>query len=256
MLRLKVNNCIFLKFKVKKMKKKFFTYLFALSFFLSWKTEAQNNDYATINIYSSHQQFSVNIFINGNLICKLSQNSKLTYKIFKEGVYKVSCCYSHFSTKLCQKQQKQTLHSINISMGEKYYLKKKIPFFPRNVLKLMGESIGQQKFNKIPENKLTLIEREKSVYNQQQPHSRIENTTLELNRDQLIIKYDINGTEPIDIVWVEITTLSGNKINAYTLKGAIGSNISAGKAKQIIWDMKKDNIDLQGKEINVTVNGK
>jgi len=88
------------------------------------------------------------------------------------------------------------------------------------------------------------------------PHSRIENTTLELSRDQLIIKYDISGTEPIDIVWVEITTLSGTKINARALSGDVGSKIKAGNGKRIIWDMKKDNIDLQGQEINVTVNGK
>lgn len=101
----------------------------------------------------------------------------------------------------------------------------------------------------------TAFKQQKSIY-QQQLNSRIENTTLELNGDKLIIKYDINGSEPIDIVWLEITTLSGNKIDAHSFTGDVGSNINAGKGKQIIWDMKKDNIDLQGQEINVTVKGK
>ena len=56
--------------------------------------------------------------------------------------------------------------------------------------------------------------------------------------------------------WVEITTLAGSKIDAHSLSGDVGPKISAGKGKQIIWDMNKDNIDLQGREINVLVNGK
>ncbi|HIA10572.1 MAG TPA: hypothetical protein EYN69_00665 [Flavobacteriales bacterium] len=87
-------------------------------------------------------------------------------------------------------------------------------------------------------------------------YSHIENTALRLQGDQLIIEYDIIGSVPFDMVWVEITTKDGSKIHAKALSGDIGPNIDAGKGKQIIWDMNKDNIDLQGQDVNVEVKGK
>jgi len=87
-------------------------------------------------------------------------------------------------------------------------------------------------------------------------NSRIENTKLELANDRLIITYDISGNGMLDIVWVEVTKTDGTKVQASAFVGDIGSNISVGSGKKISWDMKKDGVDLQGEEINITVKGK
>lgn len=81
----------------------------------------------------------------------------------------------------------------------------------------------------------------------------IENTKLQLENENLIITYDIGGTNTLEKVWLEIKTTSGKTIIAKTLNGDIGENISSGKNKRIIWNMKADNIDLQGEELNVQV---
>lgn len=53
-------------------------------------------------------------------------------------------------------------------------------------------------------------------------------------------------------VWLEITTVSGKKINARALAGDIGDNLPGGKDKKIIWDYNADGIVLN-EEINVKV---
>ena len=153
-------------------------------------------------------------------------------------------------------------------------MKKKIILFYTTILlygltgsMLLSACVTASKYDELLKRKLDMEselkecareheELRQQIFNKQQTYSVIENTSLKLMDDQLIINYDINGTVSFDNVWVEITTLSGTKINAQALSGDVGPNIKAGKSKQIIWDMKKDNIDLQGQEINVTVNGK
>ncbi|MBA7551479.1 hypothetical protein ES705_44019 [subsurface metagenome] len=87
-----------------------------------------------------------------------------------------------------------------------------------------------------------------------QPRSKIENTNLKVENDKLIINYDIVNSKSKEKfnVWVEITTLSGEKISANSLSGDIGDNINGGTRKKIIWDIKNDNIYLD-EEINVLV---
>jgi len=117
----------------------------------------QNKNYATINIYRppSVNLAKFSIFINGNLIAKLSYKSKLTYKIFKSGKYEVMTGHG--------RPWPNTLKSINVSLGEKYYLKLSASsLFTQKILKLVEEKIGQSEFNKISKNKLTIIEGEKN----------------------------------------------------------------------------------------------
>jgi len=83
--------------------------------------------------------------------------------------------------------------------------------------------------------------------------SKIENTQLQLDGDNLIITYDVTGSSALDNVWLDIKTTSNKAITATTLSGDIGKSISVGKKKKIIWNMKADGIDLQGEELNVKV---
>jgi hypothetical protein len=83
--------------------------------------------------------------------------------------------------------------------------------------------------------------------------TKIENTQLQLNGDNLIITYDVIGSTDLDNVWLDIKTTSNKTITAKTLSGDIGKTILVGKNKKIIWDMKADGIDLQGEELNVKV---
>lgn len=156
------------------MENKIFIFLIAIFFALSLKTEAQNNDYATINIYRppSANLDRFPIFINGNLIAKLSYKSKLTYKIFKAGKYEVMTGHGRHAWPI-------TLKSINISLGEKYYLKLSASSLSKTrILKLMEEKIGQFEFNKISINKLTIIEGEKPVYaNNTSKENEVNNIT-------------------------------------------------------------------------------
>ncbi|MBI9066820.1 MAG: hypothetical protein JEZ09_05965 [Salinivirgaceae bacterium] len=83
--------------------------------------------------------------------------------------------------------------------------------------------------------------------------SKIENTQLQLEGDNLIITYDVAGSSTLDNVWLDIKTTSNKIITAITLSGDIGKSITVGTKKRIIWNMRADGIDLQGEELNVKV---
>ncbi|MEN8121616.1 MAG: hypothetical protein ABFS35_14785 [Bacteroidota bacterium] len=83
---------------------------------------------------------------------------------------------------------------------------------------------------------------------------KIEITSLEVVNNKLVISFDFvedNKGNRYD-VWVEITSLSGKRINARTLKGDLGDKLDGGKGKQIIWDYIADDVVLN-EEINVEV---
>lgn len=83
---------------------------------------------------------------------------------------------------------------------------------------------------------------------------KIEITSLEVVNNKLVITFDFvedNEDNRYD-VWVEITSLSGRRINARTLKGDLGDKLDGGKGKQIIWDYIADDVVLN-EEINVEV---
>jgi len=84
---------------------------------------------------------------------------------------------------------------------------------------------------------------------------KIETTSLEVVSKKLQIQYDFIKSKKTHRfeVWVEISTLSGEKIDARTFNGDIGEGITGGKDKQIIWDYNADGIILN-EEINVDLN--
>ena len=74
---------------------------------------------------------------------------------------------------------------------------------------------------------------------------KVSKPNLELRDDKLIILYSIQhfNSEDKFKVWIEITDGEGNTIDAVSLTGDIGENISGGINKEITWDFKKDNFD-------------
>ena len=89
--------------------------------------------------------------------------------------------------------------------------------------------------------------------NGQLTESKIENTQLQLDGENLIITYDVIGSTNLDNVWLEIITTKNIGITPKTLSGDINKSITAGKHKKIIWNMRADDVDLQGEELNVKV---
>jgi hypothetical protein len=67
---------------------------------------------------------------------------------------------------------------------------------------------------------------------------------LEVSDNKLLIQYDILNTKSSDlfIVWIEVADASGNKINALSLTGDIGSYIKGGRNKKITWNYINDSI--------------
>ena len=87
-----------------------------------------------------------------------------------------------------------------------------------------------------------------------QTRVNITKPRLELSDENLIIEYDILSADPSDLfkVWIEVTNASGIKINALSLSGDVGEDISGGSNKRILWNLEKDGISLD-KEIFVEV---
>ncbi|MBL7114118.1 MAG: hypothetical protein ISS19_19440 [Bacteroidales bacterium] len=77
---------------------------------------------------------------------------------------------------------------------------------------------------------------------------------LELSDENLIIEYDILSADPSDLfkVRIEVTNASGIKINALSISGDVGEDISGGINLRILWNLEKDEISLD-KEIFVEV---
>jgi hypothetical protein len=87
-----------------------------------------------------------------------------------------------------------------------------------------------------------------------QPVTMITRPRLEMQEDRLIISYDIRNFSGEDEfrIWLEITNVSGNAINAGSVSGDIGQGIRGGDNKQIIWDIGRDGLELN-EEIFVEV---
>ena len=77
---------------------------------------------------------------------------------------------------------------------------------------------------------------------------------LELSNENLIIEYNILNTDPSDLfeVWIEVTNASGFMINAQSLSGDVGEDITGGSNKRILWNLANDNI-LLDEEIYVEI---
>ena len=79
-----------------------------------------------------------------------------------------------------------------------------------------------------------------------QTEARIINIDFNLVGENIVITYDIVNYAPgekFDIT-IEVITESGKKLDARSLTGDVGRNISGGNNKQVTWDFKNDNIKL------------
>jgi hypothetical protein len=83
---------------------------------------------------------------------------------------------------------------------------------------------------------------------------KIPQPSLKFLNDRLIIKYEIMGYQPDDRfkVWLEITDSTGNRINARSLYGDIGDEVTGGPLKQIIWDLAADSMYLNA-DLNLEI---
>lgn len=76
----------------------------------------------------------------------------------------------------------------------------------------------------------------------------IPRPNLELKENNLIITFDINNSQRGDKfkISIEVTDSKGYVLNAQSLTGDIGENISGGDNKKITWDLTADNINMAG----------
>ena len=80
-----------------------------------------------------------------------------------------------------------------------------------------------------------------------QRHTVITHPHAEMEDGLLHISYDIINSGPEDrfYVTVLITDTYGKEVHARSLSGDVGTNISGGKQKEIIWDLKSDQVILE-----------
>jgi hypothetical protein len=87
-----------------------------------------------------------------------------------------------------------------------------------------------------------------------QENIKIPQPTVRFLNDRLIIKYEIMGYQQDDRfkVWLEITDSTGNRIDAHSLYGDIGNEVTGGPSKQIIWDLAADSMYLN-MDLNIEI---
>ncbi|MBA7538725.1 hypothetical protein ES705_31002 [subsurface metagenome] len=75
---------------------------------------------------------------------------------------------------------------------------------------------------------------------------RLSKPRLELKDNHINIFFDILNSRQTDKfkIWVEIIDSTGNNIDARSLRGDIGENVSGGSNKKITWDLTADSIYL------------
>ena len=79
-----------------------------------------------------------------------------------------------------------------------------------------------------------------------QETARLTKPSLELKDNQINIFYDILNSQQTDTfrIWIEITDSTGKIIDAKSVSGDIGYNVSGGNNKMIIWNLAADSIYL------------
>jgi len=87
------------------------------------------------------------------------------------------------------------------------------------------------------------------IYSQQlfaQSNASIENIDFYPEGNGLVIKYDIVKALDSELfeIWVKVVTESGETIIPKTTNGDIGSGVSPGPNKRIVWDLTADNITI------------
>ena len=83
-----------------------------------------------------------------------------------------------------------------------------------------------------------------SFFSYAQTTVRLSKPRIELRDNNINIYYNILNSKETDKfrIWVEITDSTGNKIDARSLSGDIGENISGGNNKKITWNLAADGI--------------
>jgi len=92
-----------------------------------------------------------------------------------------------------------------------------------------------------------------------QNSASITNPSLRLLNHKLIIEYNILNSSTNDLfkIWLIATDSDGHNLNAVSLTGDIGNNITGGTGKTITWDIEKDGyykssdvfIEIKGEKI-------
>lgn len=90
-----------------------------------------------------------------------------------------------------------------------------------------------------------------------QSKATIDNVNFFQDGDNIIIKYDILKAKSNEnfTIWVEVYSFKGRTITPKSLLGDVGNYVTGGKGKEIIWNVKGDNISLD-EEISIEVFGK
>jgi hypothetical protein len=90
-----------------------------------------------------------------------------------------------------------------------------------------------------------------------QGKAKVENVDFFVDGENLIITYDIvkARTGKTFDVSVEISTVKGQQLRAYSLSGDVGQGVYGGRFKRIVWDLAKDNVFIDD-EIYVQVEAK
>jgi hypothetical protein len=80
-----------------------------------------------------------------------------------------------------------------------------------------------------------------------QTGATISKPQIELIENYLAIHYDILNSDPSDkySISLAVRDAKGKQINAQTLQGDIGKNISGGRGKEITWDLTLDSIYME-----------
>ncbi len=83
-----------------------------------------------------------------------------------------------------------------------------------------------------------------ALLGQAQTNAEITNVDFTVRNDSLFVKYDIDNSRKQErfTVSLKISTASGTQITLKSLTGDIGTNVTGGKNRQIIWNISKDNI--------------
>ncbi len=119
---------------------------------------AQTNGNAIINVYRpwkfSLALYNASILINGEEIGKLSNNSKLSYKVPKPGKYKIS--FSMWSR--LDFQNENTAKEVEVNQGDVVYFEINLDQpFAKKQLKQINQAQGKIGFDEISNDKLVVV---------------------------------------------------------------------------------------------------
>jgi hypothetical protein len=77
-----------------------------------------------------------------------------------------------------------------------------------------------------------------------QSKAEIKNVDFSVRNDSMFVVYNLDkaGKQERFTISLKVATASGKEIHPQATSGDVGNNITGGKSKKMIWDIKKDNI--------------